>query len=100
MTLFHRANNDQVDIRERIGKENLEKLAGHDILIIEGMKSIGIPRLWCIGDSELILDDVPAGTRAIVTWSVRPDLISDIPIFTHDDVKHLAEIVKKKSEPI
>lgn len=100
MTLFQKASNDQTNIRERIGKQNLEKLAGHDFLIIEGMKSIDIPRFWCIGDSDFNLDDIPAGTQAIVTWSVRPDLITDIPILTQDDVKHLVEIVKTKSELI
>jgi molybdopterin-guanine dinucleotide biosynthesis protein B len=99
-TLFLRAGGDQVNLRERIGKTNLEKLAGHDFLIIEGMKTAHIPRFWCIGDADLNLEDVPSGTQAIVTWSPRPHLISDIPIITDDDVSKLVELVKTKSEPI
>ncbi|MFW9767284.1 MAG: molybdopterin-guanine dinucleotide biosynthesis protein B [Candidatus Thorarchaeota archaeon] len=99
-TLFLKTSESQVDLRERIGNENLEMLAGNDFLIIEGMKTADIPKFWCIGDTDFDLDDVPAGTQAVVTWSIRPHLISDIPIFTHEDVSHLVEIVKTKSESI
>ena len=100
VTLFLIADEDQIDLRERIGKENLEKIGDHDFLVIEGMKTVEIPRFWCIGNADLNLEDVPAGTQAIVTWDLKPHLVSDIPIFTTNEVKRLVEIVKKTSKPI
>ncbi|MFW9808287.1 MAG: molybdopterin-guanine dinucleotide biosynthesis protein B [Candidatus Thorarchaeota archaeon] len=93
VTLFHKSDRENLNFRDIIRSEDLTKLVEHDFLIIEGMKSVDIPRLWCIGENDLILDDVPPNTQAIITWSERPNLISDIPVITNDDVGQLTDIV-------
>jgi molybdopterin-guanine dinucleotide biosynthesis protein B len=97
MTLFHRASNDSVKLKDRIDAVDLAKLADYDFVIIEGMKSVDIPRFWCVGDNDVNLDDIPANTQAIVTWSERPDLISEIPVIAVNRVEQLVEIVNKKA---
>ena len=39
-----------------------------DFLLIEGMKKANVPRLWCVGDKEINIDEVPLGTQAVVVW--------------------------------
>ncbi len=97
VTLFYKSERESTNLRDIIRDDDLAKLVEHDFLIIEGMKSVDIPRLWCIGQTDLNLDDVPPNTQAIVTRAGRQDLISDIPVIIDEDVEQLAEIVKGKA---
>lgn len=97
MTIFLRVNNESVKLKERIGADDFAKMSTYDFLIIEGMKSLNIPRFWCVGDTDVNLDDIPANTHAIVTWSERPSLISDIPVFAVNRVEQLVKIVRIKA---
>ncbi|MHA3962017.1 MAG: molybdopterin-guanine dinucleotide biosynthesis protein B [Candidatus Thorarchaeota archaeon SMTZ1-45] len=84
--------------RERIGSEELSRLTKYDFLIVEGMKSVDIPKFWCVGDSEIDPNDIPVNTQAIVSWSVRrSDVNGGIRIISADNIHELVDIVKNKS---
>jgi len=97
VALFYKADNGHVKLKERISTDDMATLLEHDFLIIEGMKSVNVGRFWCVGDTDFNLDDIPANTHAIVTWSEKPSLILDIPVLTADSVDQLLEIVKIKA---
>ncbi|MHA2025672.1 MAG: molybdopterin-guanine dinucleotide biosynthesis protein B [Candidatus Thorarchaeota archaeon] len=97
VTLFVRVKDGSEGLRERIGKENLAMLAGHDFLIIEGMKSVDIPRFWCVGENEIVPDEIPTNTQAIVSWSHRSTSGQEHTVIELDRVPELVEIVKEKA---
>jgi len=95
-TAFHKASGD-IKLEDRIDADELAKLSEYDFLIIEGMKSVDVPKFWCVGNDDLNLDDVPVNTQAILTWSERPDLISDIPVIVSNNMEMLVDIVRTKA---
>ena len=101
MTIFLGPAPEQQSFKDRIGPDDLSELIKYDYLIAEGLKSVNIPRLWCVGDSELIHDDIPVNTWGIVAWSDRAALPGlDLPVFHSDEIDKLVEIVKKRSVEI
>ena len=98
MTIFLDPSSTSTFIRNRIDPEEWVKLARHDFLIIEGMKSADIPKFWCVGDATIELRDVPINTQAIVSWSDREvDWREDFPIIISERIDELVEIIKLKS---
>ena len=62
------------------------------------MKSVNIPRFWCVGDTELKHDDIPLNTQAIVAWSDAAAVVGlDLPVFIADEIDELVKIVKIRS---
>ena len=96
-TLFLRTNETSRGLRARIGKENLAMLTGHDYLIIEGMKSVDIPRFWCVGVNEIVSDEIPLNTQAIVSWSQRTATNQEYTVIGAERVQELVEIVKERA---
>ncbi len=95
MTIFLGLDARDTNLKDWIGPEELEKLSKHEFLIIEGMKSINIPRFWCIGDRDIVKDDVPVNTRAIVSWTKREiDVVDGVQIIIIDCIEELVDIVK------
>ncbi|MFW9793804.1 MAG: molybdopterin-guanine dinucleotide biosynthesis protein B [Candidatus Thorarchaeota archaeon] len=99
-TIYLKASNVSEKLRDRISDNDLTQLSKHDFLIIEGMKSVDIPRFWCIGDANLNPDDIPENTQAIVTLSEKQNVISNIPILTTDNIGKIVDIVEIKSVDI
>jgi molybdopterin-guanine dinucleotide biosynthesis protein B len=94
MTIFRVSNAKSIGFKQQIGTRELTNLAKHDFLIIEGMKSVNIPKFWCVGDSEVRCDDVPVNTQAIVSWSdSKTEDCEDIRIINADDIDELFQIV-------
>lgn len=101
VAVFLGPNRRSPKFKERISSEELAKLTEFDFLIVEGMKSVDIPRLWCVGDCDIELDDVPPNTRAIVSWSKREyDSAGELSIISASEVEKLTDIVKKESVDI
>jgi molybdopterin-guanine dinucleotide biosynthesis protein len=101
MTIFLGPATEQLSFKDRIGPDELSELSKYDYLIVEGLKSVNIPRFWCVGDTELIHDDIPVNTWGIVAWSDKAALSGlDLPVFHSDEIDKLVEIVKKQSVEI
>jgi len=101
MTIFLGPTTEQLSLKDLIGPDDLTELSKYDYLIVEGLKSIDIPRIWCVGDAELIHDEIPFNTWGIVAWSDRAALPGlDLPVFHPDEIEKLIEIVKKRSVEI
>ncbi|MFX1482365.1 MAG: molybdopterin-guanine dinucleotide biosynthesis protein B [Promethearchaeota archaeon] len=91
--LFVRASDECVTFKDRIDPADLSRLLDFDFLIIEGMKSVNIPKFWCVGDTD-ISGDLPINTQAIVTWSEDTLENRAVPVISAGQVDRLAEIVK------
>ena len=98
MTIFLGPNTESSKFKDRIGKDDLAKLSKYDFLIVEGLKSVQIPKFWCVGDAELNHDDIPVNTWAIVSWSDKAALPGlDLPVYMSDEIEKLVEIVKTRA---
>ena len=97
VTIFLKAEGDSGGLRERIGQENLAQIEGNDFLLIEGMKSIDIPRFWCIGADDDIPEDVPTNTQAIVRWEDDGAAFQDYTVIESESVKELVRILIEKA---
>jgi molybdopterin-guanine dinucleotide biosynthesis protein B len=98
MSIFLSSNTEATKFTDRIGPDEMARLSKYDYLIVEGMKSVNIPRFWCIGDTEMKPDDVPMNTQAIVSWSNRKnDADQGVCIINIDEIKELVEIVKTRA---
>jgi molybdopterin-guanine dinucleotide biosynthesis protein MobB len=93
-TIFVGPNTKSTHLKDRLTPDELNELSKNDFLIIEGMKSADIPKFWCIGDKELIHDEIPVNTQAIVVWPDRVVTLEvDFPVLRSDDIKKLVEII-------
>jgi len=98
MTAFLGYDTKSAKFADWIGPEKLARLSKYDFLIVEGMKSVNIPRFWCVGDTEVKPEDVPMNTQAIVSWSIREtNTCEGIRIINTDEIEELVEIVKAKA---
>ena len=97
LTIFLRASDENVKLKERIGIPDLTVFSKHDFLIIEGMKSANIPKFWCVGDAKVELDEIPINTLALVSWSENPGRFNNIPVIASGQVEQLIKIVKSKA---
>ena len=83
---------------DRIGSDELASLYKYDFLIVEGMKSVNIPKFWCVGDKEIKHEDIPVNTHAIVSWSETTVIEGlDLPVFIADEIDDLVNIVKTRA---
>jgi molybdopterin-guanine dinucleotide biosynthesis protein MobB len=98
LTIFLGPKTGSGKFTDRIGSDEMARLSKYDFLIVEGMKSANIPKFWCVGDTELKLDDIPVNTQAIVSWSDNAAIAGlDIPIFIADEIDELVKIVKTRA---
>jgi molybdopterin-guanine dinucleotide biosynthesis protein MobB len=87
-------------IRYRQGKGLQELFAGTeaDFLIIEGLKESEIPKVWCIGNTELDASKIPQATKAIVSWGQRETGVEDgMPFLRSDEIEKIVEIIKQEA---
>lgn len=98
VSFFMGPNKDSNRLKDTLRTDELEALSDHDFLIIEGMKSSNIPKFWCVANNELVLEEIPANTQAIVSWSGREPMQGlNIPLLSIDEIEELVEVVKAKS---
>jgi molybdopterin-guanine dinucleotide biosynthesis protein MobB len=97
LTIFLRASNEDVKLKERISAPDLAVFSKHDFLIIEGMKSSNIPKFWCVGDTKVVPDEIPINTHAIVSWSENSGRFQNIPVIAAGQIEQLIKIVKSKA---
>jgi molybdopterin-guanine dinucleotide biosynthesis protein MobB len=68
-----------------------------DYLIVEGMKSSAIPKIWCIGNSSM-RDTIPIEVKAIVSWNIeKVEDKYDIPILASNDIDQIVAIIIRES---
>jgi len=64
-----------------------------DFLIVEGMKTSPIPKLWCIGNSP-VEDTIPTQVRAIISWdSSKVKDKYGIPILEPANIDQIVSII-------
>ena len=66
-----------------------------DFLLIEGMKSLDVPKFWCVGERSRDEGPPPNGAKAIVIWegeSYDRDT-AGIPVIPNIETERLTEIV-------
>ena len=98
MTIFLGPGTKSDKFTDRISSDELTRLSKYDFLIVEGMKSVNIPKFWCVGNTELNHDDIPVNTQAIVSWSEKTAIVGlDLPVFIADEIDKLVAIVKTRS---
>ena len=78
--------------RERSLKDIVHNLVA-DFLIVEGMKTSSIPKLWCIGDLP-IGDTIPTEVKAIICWdSSKVEDKYGITILEPDNIEKILSII-------
>ena len=98
MTIFLGPGTKSDMFTDRISSDELTKLSKYDFLIVEGMKSVNIPKFWCVGNTELKHDDIPVNTEAIVSWSEDTAIAGlDLPVFCADEIDELVNIVRTRA---
>jgi molybdopterin-guanine dinucleotide biosynthesis protein B len=68
LTVFFGPKETQVNYGGVIGLKAALLGREFDFLIVEGMKSSMIPKVWCTGDQEYAVDSLPPNTIAVVGW--------------------------------
>ncbi|MHA2377854.1 MAG: molybdopterin-guanine dinucleotide biosynthesis protein B [Candidatus Thorarchaeota archaeon] len=98
MTVLQGPSSTTIRFKERVSLSKTLHLIDSDLLLVEGMKGLAIPRFWCVGEKALE-EVLPAGTVAVVTWneSARTSTEVDVPVLTPDDVETLIEIVEREA---
>jgi len=64
-----------------------------DFLIVEGMKTSSLPKIWCVGDNPLG-DTIPTDVKAILSWKSKS--IQDkyaIPILQPNQMEQIISII-------
>jgi molybdopterin-guanine dinucleotide biosynthesis protein B len=98
MTVFLGPSIEAVGLKERINSDDLAKLSNYDFLIIEGLKSVNVPKFWCVRSTDAEINVVPDNTQAIVSWSdLKSDTYRGIPIISAESIDRLVEIVRTKA---
>jgi molybdopterin-guanine dinucleotide biosynthesis protein B len=87
-------------VRHTSGKSLQELFSGTkaDFLVVEGMKQSGIPKVWCIGDTNVDRDKIPESTKAVIGWA-QSDIAMDIamPFLKSDEIEKIVEIVMQEA---
>jgi len=86
-SFFRGPSNRNKTLREIVGG------SVSDFLIVEGMKTSSIPKLWCIGNSPLG-DTIPTEVRAIISWD--SDKVKEkygIPILEPANISQIVSMV-------
>lgn len=67
-----------------------------DFLLLEGFKTLDIPKFWCIGESSEEITEIPETVRAIVIWegSKLDSSFGDTPVISNAEIDKLTGIVK------
>ena len=68
-----------------------------DFLLIEGMKTSPIPKVWCIGNSS-VEETIPIEVKAIISWEAEKiEDMYDIPILASDDIEQIVKIITEEA---
>jgi molybdopterin-guanine dinucleotide biosynthesis protein B len=90
-SFFRGPTNRDKPLKELVGD------SASDFLIVEGMKTSFIPKIWCIGNSQ-IGDAIPTEVKAIVSWDTnRVEDKYGIPILESGDIEHIVSIIMSEA---
>ncbi len=66
-----------------------------DFILLEGFKSVALPRVLCIGDKELNKSRIPEGTYAIIIWK-KTDLEEriNLPVLQSDETERIVSLIE------
>ena len=87
-------------IRHTSEKRLQELFAGidADLLILEGMTESRIPKVWCVGNTDVDKGKVPQSTKAIISWTQRgTEKEIGIPFLKTEDIAEIVSIVKREA---
>ncbi|TFG08206.1 molybdopterin-guanine dinucleotide biosynthesis protein B [Candidatus Thorarchaeota archaeon] len=84
-------------IRYQRRLESIELLSAieADFVLLEGFKSIALPRVLCIGDQRLDKSKIPEGTYAIIAWDkTELDEQIHLPVLQSDETDRIVSLVE------
>ena len=80
--------------------KSLKEIVGDsvsDFLIIEGMKTSAIPKVWCIGQSP-VGGSIPTEVKAIISWdSEKVEDKYGIPVLEPESISQIVSIIIEKA---
>ncbi len=70
-----------------------------DFLLIEGAKQSSVPKVWCIGDHKLIINEVPPETKSVIVWNESEEDLTalEIPVLLAEDFSAIIGIIEKEA---
>ncbi len=91
-------NTTTVRYQRRLESSELFFTIKVDLILLEGFKSIALPRVLCIGDQELNKSRIPKGTYAIITWE-KTDLEEQIslPVIQSDETERIVSLIESSA---
>jgi molybdopterin-guanine dinucleotide biosynthesis protein MobB len=98
LTVFLGPKEVQVNCRRERSLEDTLMGFTFDFLIVEGMKTSRIPKVWCIGDADYPVSKLPPSTEAIVAWeSVDVSPPPRIPLLHTTDSHQILDLVIERA---
>jgi molybdopterin-guanine dinucleotide biosynthesis protein B len=94
-TILLGPNSTTIRYSNRLDWGVLLRSGNADFLLIEGMKSLDVPKFWCVGERSRDEGQPPNGTKAIVIWegeSYDRDA-AGIPVIPNIETERLTDIV-------
>jgi molybdopterin-guanine dinucleotide biosynthesis protein B len=99
LTIFWGPEGVQVDGSRHDNLRDVLTGIEYDYLIVEGMKSSQIPKIWCIGNNELKEGEIPPRTVAIFAWqSMDTTEEMGLPVLYTTDMAEIVQIVVDNAE--
>jgi len=85
-------HNDRKSLRELLSGVTA------DFLIIEGLKEIEVPKLWCVGNAESEVGKLPESVKAVVTWSSNTfESDQRIPVVSSSEIEKIVELIRQEA---
>lgn len=77
----------------------IAEIINADFLLLEGFKSLDVPKFWCLGETSENSEQIPKDVQAIVIWEgSKLDFSHDgIQIISNSEIDKLVDIVKTEA---
>lgn len=94
-TILVGPNSTTIRYSNRVDWGLLLRSGSADFLLIEGMKSLDVPKFWCVSERSRDEGEPPNGTKAIVIWEGESydREAAGIPVIPNIETERLTEIV-------
>ena len=86
-----------VSVKGEASFSDFTKYIDTDYLILEGFKSLDVPRFWCIGEEKTEESFAPTKVMAYVVWEGTKSgpIGQDAPVVSNSKIDQILEIAKK-----
>ncbi|TFF91696.1 molybdopterin-guanine dinucleotide biosynthesis protein B [Candidatus Thorarchaeota archaeon] len=81
--------------RKRLESSEVFSAIKADFILLEGFKSMALPRVLCIGDEDLDRSKIPEGTYAIITWDKgRMEDSIHLRVLQSDEIEEITSLIE------